>query len=793
MTKRLRSGLIIGLLITAFFTFALWLRVFLPYDRIFTAAGIKYAGVDAYYHMYIVDNLVRNFPRLTSFLPYMIFPGGEGTGSIHFFDWLLAGIIRIASFGNPTSQLVDVIGVWYPAVLGALAAIPVYFIGSALAGRWAGIIASALIAILPGEFLGRSILGSTDHHVAESLFTAVAMLFLILAVKTAREKDLTYVHFVRRDWAVVRKPLVYSLLAGVFLGIYLLTFIGALLFVFIIFSYFVFQFLLDHVRRRQTDYLAIVSVVLFVVTMVMFMPVAPDRLSPISLWIALLVPPALNGVSRLMTQRGLKPVYYPAAIIGAGVIGLLLFYLAAPTLVRSMLEAFGVFRPTGASLTTLEMQPLFFPGGNFSFAVAWGNFTMGLFAGVAGILLLLYQVIRRGEAEKSLLLVWSLVILAATLGQRRFAYYFAVNIAVLTGYLCAWGIEQMGLEQKQVEVSRTTRPRPRTASVPRRTASSAANPIVLGFVLAIVFVVFHMPNIPPAIATAKEARFVPSDAWMESLAWLKDKTPEPLGSPDSYFKLETVGYPSLSSLMQSVPNTTGNPDFYAQFPGTYPYPDSAYGVLSWWDYGYWITRIGRRIPNANPSQDPRAIREVAAFFTSQNATRSNDIVGALKTKYVVIDNETALGKYWAVVLWAGKDQKEFFDVYYVSQDGQIRAAQLFYPTYYRSTLVRLYNFDGQAVTPQQTTVISSEDRTSNDGRPFKLITAVQQFGTYGEAEAYIASQQSGNFRIVGTNPFVSPVPLEEMTQYKRVFGSTNTISLAQGTQVPEVKIFEYVK
>ncbi|MBI2852047.1 MAG: oligosaccharyl transferase, archaeosortase A system-associated [Chloroflexi bacterium] len=793
----MRSRVIIGLVVAAFFAFALWLRVYFPFERIFTPAGIKYAGVDAYYHMYVVDNLVHNFPRLTSFLPYMIFPGGEGAGVIHFFDWLLAAIIWIVSLGNPTAQLIDVIGVWYPAVLGALTVIPVYFIGSALAGRRAGIIAAALIAILPGEFLGRSILGSTDHHVAESLFTATAMLFLILALKTARERALTYRHFIGGNWAVIVRPLIFSLLAGVFLSIYLLTFIGALLFVFIIFLYFVIQFLLDHLRRRQTDYLALVSVILFAVTVIMFLPTAPDRLSPISLVIALLVLPALNGISRLMAQRRMKPIFYPLTIAGGGIAGLLLFYLISPSLFGAVLDAFSIFRPTGTSLTTLEMQPLFFPAGNFSFLVAWGNFTVSLFAGVGGLILLLYQVIRRGEADKNLLLVWSLVILAATLGQRRFAYYFAVNIAVLTGYVCAWVIEKMGFEQSRAAVGGAAQARgdvrARRAAQLRRTSSNAASPIVLGFVLLIIFVVVHLPNIAPAIATAKEARFVPSDAWMESLAWLRDDTPEPLGDPNAYYRLETANYPSLSSLMQSVPNITGDPDFYSRFPGSYPYPASAYGVLSWWDYGYWITRIGHRIPNANPSQDPRALRQVAAFFTSQNETLANEIAADLKTKYVVIDSETALGKFWAVALWAGKEQREFFDVYYVLQDNQLRPAQVFYPEYYRSLAVRLYNFDGQAFTPQQTNVISFENRTANDGRPFKLITSLQQFGTFEEAEAFISAQESGNFKIISTDPFVSAVPVEEVQQYRRVFSSSQILTISQATRVPEIKIFEYVK
>ncbi len=47
-------------------------------------------------------------------------------------------------------------------------------------------------------------------------------------------------------------------------------------------------------------------------------------------------------------------------------------------------------------------------------------------------------------------------------------------------------------------------------------------------------------------------------------------------------------------------------DYYAIYEqpenSTYPYPETAYGVMSWWDYGHIITYYGRRIPNANPFQ-----------------------------------------------------------------------------------------------------------------------------------------------------------------------------------------------
>ena len=204
-------------------------------------------------------------------------------------------------------------------------------------------------------------------------------------------------------------------------------------------------------------------------------------------------------------------------------------------------------------------------------------------------------------------------------------------------------------------------------------------------------------------------------------------------------------------------------------------------------YGYWITRMAHRIPNANPSQDPMAVLRVATYFTAQDESSANKIAQELGTGYVIIDYETVVGKFWAVATWAGGEPAGFFEYYWSPQENQPKL--FIYPEYYRSLAVRLYNFDGKAVTPESTPVISYQEMADQEGNLYKVITSQEQFNSYEEAEAYIASQTSGNYRIVGTDIMVSPVPLEALSGYKLVFGSDN-ISLGSAS-VPAVKIFEF--
>ncbi|MBA7477561.1 hypothetical protein ES707_12972 [subsurface metagenome] len=692
--NKLSPGLITGIMLAIFFAVALFIRVYFPYDRIFAGDWIKYAGIDVYHHMRLVDIIVHNFPHSPTFDPYLIFPGGAGVGGFQLFHWLLAGIIWVIGLGAPAEHTIDVVGIYFPAVLGALTVIPVYFIGKELFGRWVGVISAALIAVLPGEFLGRSILGFTDHDVLNTLLTTVALLFLVLAVKAAGEKQFNFGHLKRWDWATSAKPVIYSLLAGVALGAYLLTWAGGLLFVFIITIYFIVQFIINHLRQKSTDYLCLVGVIIFFIALVVFWPTSPTNLERASLIIALFIPLVLSGISWLMVKKKVRPGYYPLTLVVPAVLGIIYIFCAVKfslfgaSLFSSMLGAFSIFNPTAMDLTTIEMQPFFGAINGNSFALAWGNFTTSFFiicAFFAGLIIYaifkrggagrLWRVIREAGDDKTILVVWSLVILLAVIGQRRFASYLVVNVALLTGYLSWKILGLVGFKELGAGIVKTVGEASRKKVRPKKdgfriTVSQANKTLAVLIIFLVVFapnVLFPTPAKSPTISTARAVRYAPSDAWVSSLSWMRENTPDPFDNPDAYYQLGTSGkYASLTSLMRFYPNPTGDPDYYYQLGSSYPYPESAYGVMAWWDYGYWITRIARRIPNANPGQDPRAVADVASFFISQDEQSASEVMQELGSAYVVIDYETALGKFWAIVTRAGGSPPDYFDVYLVT-------------------------------------------------------------------------------------------------------------------------------
>jgi asparagine N-glycosylation enzyme membrane subunit Stt3 len=74
MSKRTVTILIVALIVL-FFGLSLLLRVAPPYDSVFTNGWVKLTTNDAYLPMRFVDNLAHNFPHVTRFDPYYIFPG----------------------------------------------------------------------------------------------------------------------------------------------------------------------------------------------------------------------------------------------------------------------------------------------------------------------------------------------------------------------------------------------------------------------------------------------------------------------------------------------------------------------------------------------------------------------------------------------------------------------------------------------------------------------------------------------------------------------------------------------
>ena len=169
----------------------------------------------------------------------------------------------------------------------------------------------------------------------------------------------------------------------------------------------------------------------------------------------------------------------------------------------------------------------------------------------------------------------------------------------------------------------------------------------------------------------------PTPDWYTSCVWLMNNTPSP--GMDIY----TI-YPRPPNGQQ------------------YPYPDTAYGVMSWWDYGHYMETIGHRMPNANPFQE--GIGNATAgtpgsspYFLAENESEAEKVLTNLDknrsiyltTRYVMPDIEMAISKFYAMTAWSDIPFSRYAGGAYQQQGDQLAPIQLYLQPYFKTMVARL--------------------------------------------------------------------------------------------------------
>jgi len=715
------------------------------FDKVFVSGAVNYQDTDAWYHMRLIENLTRNFPHRSPVDPYLAADAPVVSVPL-LFDLLVSGVAWVIGLGTPSPRTVEIVGALAPPILGGLTVVVVGLLGARLFDVRTGWLAAGLLAIAPGQFLARSVIGFTDHHVAEALLTALTVLALVAALEPAPP----------------RRRLGLALLAGAALAAYLLTWSGGSLLVFVLCLWAVFQLVLDDLRAEPGDRVGPVLLPALAVALVVILVFQDRGLWRFEIQLTSMVA-GLAGVAALVgLRRGLGGLGAPRGALTACVAmlvvaGLVAFRLLAPDLTARILGDLSRFRPGQTGFTVSEVRPLFFMTGVFSPVVPLGVFGPAFFVGLAGLGCLGWRALRGAEPRLTLLVTWSLAMYAATLGQNRFGYYLALCLAVLSGRVCAVVLDWAWMP-----------PRPARSRADERRARahrghSAWRPMAwrIGAVAAVVLV--YAPSAVIAYPMAQNNLGLGA-GYRASLAWLRDHTPEPFAVRDYYYA-------------RYHPGGTSRP---------------GYTVMAWWDYGYEIIRLGRRVPVANPTQ---AGADVAArFFTAVDETEAVKVLDETRSRYVIAHAEVPIlpraglvqGKFETLAAWSGKDINQFWETF-LSKDakGGLGPLVLFHPDYYRTMAVRLYVFGGQAAVPNDTTyVITYAERRNDDGTVAKEILESRRFKTFEGAEAWLDRVGHTGRTIVGLDPKQTPVPIAALTRLRMVHESAEAL--------PAVRIFEYL-
>jgi len=768
MSRPDRQSIICAVILALTFCVSLALRTAVPWEHVFSGPWIKFTDNDAYFYMRLLDNLSRHFPMLGSYDPYGIYPGGRDlSGQPLFFVYLMGSVAWLLGGGSPSQQTVDLVGAWFPAVLGALLVFPVFFIGRSVFNKWAGLAAAGFVALMPGEFLIRTLLGNADSHALEILLSTLFMLFLVISLRAgAGPPSQPQVRFTGK----MAKPIVYGALAGVFLGLYILSWQGAPLFIFISFVWLVAQAVSDHLRGRPMIYLCISGLAAYIPALLLTLAGPANMLVIAALGASIVTAAALPALSLLMRRFKLKTYLYPVAVIALGAAGLLVLSMVSPQFLNTATARMTGFFTWNPNVTIAEMRPLLIDRqGRFTLELPWGNYTSASALAAIALVIVIYRALRRGRPEMMLLAAWSVIILLAALAMQRSAYYLAVNAALLAGYTCWLILGLCGLRDSAegpAPVPAAKKGRVKKAAGKRR---PERNPALAALGIAAVAFLVVYPNtgpLPggekPCFDVASKALFPPSDAWCRSMDWLRDETAQPFGKDGYYY------------------------DYYG---GQEARKQAAYSVLCWWDYGYWVMRMGQRVPLTTPGSAQMGEQH---YFMAPGGREAAQAGANWNMRYVAVDDYLVNWNtgFRAIASAAGETTAKYYEVYYRMQNGRLTPTLLYYPEYYRTMAVRLYCFDGGKYTPAETAVVAWEEKTGEDGQPYREITGLRTFGSYAEASAFLAAQQGGNWRIAGKDPLASPAPLEALEGYRPAFASPDKARVG-GADVPEVKIFEY--
>jgi len=676
----MKTKIVIGFLVFLIFVLALFLRVYFPWDSVFQDP-IRYAADDGVYHMRIVENLLLggHYPNKIYFDPFTYFPYGTFIHFAPLYDQLLAGIIWTASLGQPTLELINKIAPFYPAVLGSLVTIVIYFIGKVLWGSLAGLFSAFLIALF------RSLLGATDHHQAEVLFSSLAILFLILAFKY---------HLIKK------KFLLFTILAGFGLGLYFLTWNGALLFLFIIFISIILYYLIEYLRGILQNWILLMGSGVFLITLAMISPFFghPDLLhSPLynidhlgALLLGTFGFLFVFWLGKILKKKKVDKIYFPGILALAGIIILFIIQIAFPPLSQGIIESFktinvgitpqmGEVEWRGAARETIgEMSPM-------SIQDAFNSFGCFFYFAFIALGFIIYNFIKKRKPEELLIVLWFLVIVSITgvfisaIGQNRFNYYLAVIISLLSGFLIIKAIKFAILG---IKVSREN-----NQKIHLRVGSS----ILIFNIIFFVFFPFPLNLINPfpenlpkiiidAVNTAKFGTGGQHQNWYETLKWLKENTPDP--GLDYYALYEEPKFNPKTGKIEP-----------------YPYPETAYGIMSSWDVGHIITYYAHRYPNANQFQQGLGridenlgivVPGEAVFFIENEEQKAIEYLEKLKTKYIITDFGGAdkYGSFSGKTKWALGNLGGYY-----FEEGEEKGVST--RKYDKSIIIRLHYFDGR--------------------------------------------------------------------------------------------------
>ena len=653
---------------------------------------------DVWYNFRQIEVMVSDFPRYNWFDPLTAYPTGK------YLDWgplfpMIASALCIVT-GAVLRPDFMAVSSWVPVIFGVLMVPVVYFLGRLVSGWKAGIIAAVFIAVVSGEYFYRTMAGVVDHHCAEVFFTTVFCLCYLWALKKASENEVNM-----RNLASLKPILIPSIIAGVALAAGLAVMTTVLLFALIVGIFTAFMYVWNAFHGKSRDYLlvsngivsafAIAGLALIGIHSPVY-SLATYSAAPIHAFVLLFCGTALLQFFSIVF-RGKPWIFIGVAM--ACVIGCIIgVAFSAPSFFNSGFRALSSFFGQSFQDFPLDEQK------PWSFSQMWGSYNIGIVLACLGLPLLACRFCKRECPVHLFVLVWGVIVLISTILHSRFEYYSAVIVVISAAIALSYALvlDTPGAGKKKGarpshEREGKKEKRKREGSSPRK----AGNGLLSGLertgtslVLACMVVFCGVSLVSDySIATSTKNTLIPPQ-WTDTLEWL-----------------------------DGVAADTGVPYLGPYDGAEWTYPEGSYSILSWWDYGHWITFLSKAIPVTNPFQDN--VAQSSFYFFAHSEVTANRVADRLDARYVITDWKMTDSKFPSMVNWFRSTvpnlaipDNYYFQVFLVApgEANQTLVSLKFQP-YYQTMLSRLQNFDGTMVGPQEVVYIEYDTPQSRSAIP----------------------------------------------------------------------------
>ena len=777
-----RRNLFIAGIVAVFVIFCLWIRL-LPMilSGGHTDILLLVGSDDPLYNLRQVEQLLANHFTYTWFDPMTQYPNGTDI----YWGPLFIYISGFACFIAGAVTRPEIIGVCLlvPPIMAAITVVLMYYVGK-FCGDWkTGLLASGFTAIISGQFFYRSLYGYFDHHIGEVLFSTLFCLTYLYLLISEKDSKIDL-----KDFSSWKKTALLSVLAGIayLLGLFLMP--TMIVFALIVVIFTVIQFVINTYREVPSEYLLVANTIIFSVAIIgLFifgiktsgLSLATYSITHVYAYLAIIAGTAiLYQMSKSLKNKA--HYYYPLSLLGLAIVGTAILWIATPAFFDQLTGAtFQFFGQAPVTETVQEAR-------GWSTANAWAAFNYGLILMIGGFLVLLYRIFfRENRPHDTFVLVWSAVILYSTCQHVRYEYYLAINIALLSA-ICIGFVLELGWKDLLGLVRETTptaesdtgsddrKGKKQKKSQKKSPAVTSTRYIVVALiaVLAGIGCLFVYTSVTYSYTNASSGALMMNSDWRDTLVWMENNTPQ-----------------------------TGVDYLTIYDKKSFTYPNSSYGVMSWWDYGHMITYIAKRIPNANPFQAGVVGPDgSAAYFMATNESTADTILDHDGTRYVITDVEMDSGKFWAMATWYNTTAAAApyqMTVLVPDQTGTgYQSALLNTDLYYETMISRLHNFDGSMATPTAAYYVEYADESITHV-PYPVLTnaeAMNVTAAAAKAAQYNENARTGYHAAVLSSSLILPVTdIPALQHYRLVYESPTNVFTSNKTDLKYVKIFEYVK